>query len=194
VQGQGLSLIRGLPSGRKALRPRSHLGQVVRVALFERFDNPGVEQTAVLLEEPPVGHLMRQGMLKGVHRLGKGLRLIEELGVLEDTEVLMESSLGTVHDRLEQRERHVVADDSSGLQQPLCLGGQAVDTRRQHGLDGLRDKQGGVFAVLFQCGLRQFLQEKGIPRSFGDNLLDAPLRQWHDLGQRLHDDAARLGW
>ena len=60
-------------------------------------------------------------------------------------------------------------------------------------MDGLRYEQGGVLAVLFQCCLRQFLQEKGIPRSFGDNILYAPLRQWHDLSHRLHDDSARLG-
>src|ERR1043166_3938452 len=65
VQGQGLDLVRGLPSGRKALRPRSHLGQAVSVTLFERFDNTGVEQTAALLEEAAVGYLVRQGVLEG---------------------------------------------------------------------------------------------------------------------------------
>ena len=59
------------------------LGQAVRVELFERFDNAGVQQTAALLEETAVGHLVRQGMLEGVFRLGKEPRLVQELGRLE---------------------------------------------------------------------------------------------------------------
>ena len=45
------------------------------------------------LEEAAVDDLVCQSMLKGVHRLGKGLLLIEDLGVLEYTEVLMERGL-----------------------------------------------------------------------------------------------------
>jgi hypothetical protein len=152
-------------------QPVDLVDESVGVEGFETLDNPGMQSPPSFLEEAAVDDLVCQGVLKGVDHLGKGLFLIEELGVLEDTEVLMERDLWTVHDHLEQGERHVMTDDGGGLQQPLCLGGQAVDTRRQDGLDSFRDAQSGVFAALFQRGLRQFLQEKGIPRSSGDNLL-----------------------
>jgi hypothetical protein len=166
----------------------------VSVEGFETLDNLGMQSPALFLEEAAVDNLVYQGMLKGVHRLGKGLLLIEDLGVLEDTEVLVERGLWTVHDRLEQRDRHIVTDDGGGLQQPLGLGRQAVDTRRQHGLDSFRDAQSGLLAALFQRGLRQFLQEKGISCRLSDNILEALLRQRPALGHRLHDDAARRGW
>ena len=38
--------------------------------------------------------------------------------------------------RQEQRQRHVLADDGGGLEQPLGLGRQPVDARGQDGLDG----------------------------------------------------------
>src|SRR5919199_2299212 len=82
-------------------QPVDLVDESVGVEGFETLDNPGMQSPALFLEEAAVDDLVGQGMLKGVHRLGKGLLLIEELGVLEDTEVLMESSLWTVHNRLE---------------------------------------------------------------------------------------------
>jgi hypothetical protein len=66
---------------------------------FEALDHPGMQGPPSLMEEAAVDDLMRQGMLKGVHRLEKGLLLIEDLGMLEYTEVLMESGFRTLPDR-----------------------------------------------------------------------------------------------
>jgi hypothetical protein len=43
----------------------------------------GMQYTPSLLEQPPISHLMRQGVLKGVGTFGEQMRLVEKLGRLE---------------------------------------------------------------------------------------------------------------
>jgi hypothetical protein len=81
-------------------QPVDLFDESVGVEGFEALDNLGMQGPPSFLEEAAVDDLVCQGMLKGVHRLGKGLLLIEDLGVLEYTEVLMERGLWTVHNRL----------------------------------------------------------------------------------------------
>jgi hypothetical protein len=54
------------------------LGQEFRVALFERFDNAGVQQTAVFLEETAISYLVRQGVLEGIQALWEQAGLVEK--------------------------------------------------------------------------------------------------------------------
>jgi hypothetical protein len=44
---------------------------------FETLDNAGMQGPPSFLEEAAVDDLVRQGMLKGLHRFGKGPLLIE---------------------------------------------------------------------------------------------------------------------
>jgi hypothetical protein len=59
------------------------LGQTVGIALFEGLDNARMQHPPPLQQEAAIGHLVCQGMLEGVLRLGKQAGLIEELGRLQ---------------------------------------------------------------------------------------------------------------
>ena len=78
-------------------------------------------------------------MLEGVLDLGKETRLVQELRGLKRRQAAPEVGLGQLRDRLEQRQRDVLADHRGGLQQALVPGRQPVDPRRQDGLHGRRD-------------------------------------------------------
>ena len=77
-------------------------------------------------------------MLEGVFVLGEQARLIQELRRLEVRQAAVQRRLGQVGNGLQQGQGHLGANDGGGLQQPLLLGWQAVDTCRQHGLHGGR--------------------------------------------------------
>jgi hypothetical protein len=57
--GEAFDLVWILPSGRKALRPRSHLGSLIPTERFEALDDAGVEHPSPLQQEATVGHLVR---------------------------------------------------------------------------------------------------------------------------------------
>ena len=58
------------------------LGEAVREEPFDGVNDPGVDQAAPLLEEAPVGYLVRQGVLKRIFAFGEQPCLIEKLGGL----------------------------------------------------------------------------------------------------------------
>ena len=126
VQGQGLDL----------------LGQAVRMTLFERFDNAGVEQTAAFLEETAVGDLVRQGVLESVFTLGEQAGLVQEFSCLEVRQVALQRRVGYVGNGLQQQHRHLRANDRRGLEQILCLRRQPVNARRQYRLHSGRHLNG----------------------------------------------------
>jgi len=82
---------------------------------------------------------VRQGVLEGVFEIREHPRLIDELGGLQVVEPAPERVVRQLGDRLEQRERHVLADDGGDLQEALVLWSQPVDARCQHHLDGGRN-------------------------------------------------------
>ena len=89
--------------------------------------------------EAAVGDLVGQRVLERVLELGEQARLVEELGGLEASrDPARSASSGSVGDRLQQRVGHILADDRGRLEQPLVLGGQAVDARREDRLDRRR--------------------------------------------------------
>ena len=59
-----------------------------------------MEGTPPLLEQTPVGHLVRQGMLEGVFRLGEQAGLIQELRRLEVRQAVVQRRLGQVRNGL----------------------------------------------------------------------------------------------
>src|SRR5690242_152864 len=75
-------------------------------------------------------------MLERVFNIWKQACLVEELRHLEVLEPSAEGVLGQIGDHLEQRERHVLADGRSRLQQSLVLRAQAIDASRENRLHG----------------------------------------------------------
>src|SRR5438270_7998017 len=69
------------------------LGHAVASERFENLHDTGVEHTPPLLEQPPIGHLMRQGVLESVGLFWEEARLVEKLGRLEVREAAVERRL-----------------------------------------------------------------------------------------------------
>src|SRR5262245_27767214 len=81
----------------------------------------------VLLPRTPherlIGHLLGEGMLKGVCRARGGVGLIEKLSSLKVPKVSMYGFLRHIGYRLQQRHGDVLADDRSGLEKTLSGSG-----------------------------------------------------------------------
>src|SRR5262245_59915426 len=60
--------------------------------------------------------------------------LVKELGPLQAVEAATERLVRQLGDRLEQRERHILAHHGGHLEQASLLQGEPVDARRQHRL------------------------------------------------------------
>jgi len=69
---------------------------------FEGPDNARVQHPPPLQEETVVGHLVRQGVLKGEVALGEEPRLVEELRRLQVGEAAIEVRLGPLGNGLQQ--------------------------------------------------------------------------------------------
>ena len=69
-------------------------------------------------------------------------RLVDELGGLQAVERAAERLVRQLGDRLEQGERHVLADDGGDLQQVFIFRGEPVDAGRQYRLNRGRDLDG----------------------------------------------------
>ena len=115
------------------------LAEAIAALRLQRLHDPRVELAPPLLQEALVGHLIRQRVLEGVFQLGKEARLVEELGRLQEGESPPQVRLGHVGDGLEQRKGHLRPDHRRGLEQPLFVRWQPIDTGRQHGLHRDRD-------------------------------------------------------
>ena len=98
-----------------------------------------MERAPALLEHAAVGDLVGERVLEGVLEIREEARLVQELGRLEVAEPPAKVVLGHVRDGLQERERHVLPDDGGGLEEPLVLGRQPVDARREDRLRRGRD-------------------------------------------------------
>ena len=79
----GHRLVPDLAAERVMCQPFHLVGHTVLIEPFDGGDDVAVERALSLLEQAPVGHLVRQGVREGVRLFGKQLRLIQELGRLE---------------------------------------------------------------------------------------------------------------
>jgi hypothetical protein len=82
---------------------------------LDRLDEPRVKSASTLLQQAAVRDLVREGVLEGVLEIRIEPGLVEELGRLESVEAAPERLIRQVGDRLEERERHVLADDGAYL-------------------------------------------------------------------------------
>ena len=106
---------------------------------LDRVDDPRVQLVPALLQKAAVGDLMRERVLEGVLEIREQAGLVEQVGGLERFESATERVIWQLGDRLEQRERHVLAHDGSRLEQAFVLRGEPVDPRGENRLDRGRD-------------------------------------------------------
>ena len=139
-------------------------------------------------------------MLEGVLEIGEEGGLVEKLGGSEMRELAAQCLLGHLGERLQERERHLRADDRGALKETLLVGRQPVDAGGENGLDGGRDLNGGgrvreaIGAGITQknLGLDQrpdaLLKEERIAVGTGD---EDPL-EWFELGTRTQERVEQL--
>src|SRR5215813_4810440 len=111
----------------------------LRVQRLDRRDDASVQSTPPVLQDAPVGHLVRERMLEGVFEVREDARLVQELGGLEMAQRPTQVVLGRVGNGLQEREGHILANDRGGLEQTLVLGRQAIDAGGEDGLRRRRD-------------------------------------------------------
>src|SRR2546425_11650402 len=106
-----------------------------RIQLFDRADDLGMERAAPLMKQAAERNIMGQGMLERVFELREQTGFVEELGGLEVREPAPERRFGQLADGVKEGKRHVLANDSRGLEQTLVLGREPVDAGGENGLD-----------------------------------------------------------
>jgi hypothetical protein len=120
-------LLPHLPADGMVGEPLDVLAPAIGREPSEGLGDAGVQRALPVVEQPLVGHLVREGVLE----VRKEPGLVEELRSLEVGELGEHLGLRHVGDGQEERHGHVRADDRSGLEQPLGLRRQAVDACRQ---------------------------------------------------------------
>ena len=86
------------------------------VELLHRGEHPRMQLTPPVLQESGVRDLMGEGMFERVLGLREETNLVEELGRLKMGEASSEVLVTFLGDRRQERERHVLADDSGRLE------------------------------------------------------------------------------
>src|SRR5262249_58174334 len=104
-------------AGRGGRQPLHVLREPLRVQRLDRRDDASVQSPPPVLQDAPVGHLVRQRMLEGVFEVREDARLVQELGRLEVTQGPTHVVLGRVSNGLQQREGHILPNDRGGLEQ-----------------------------------------------------------------------------
>src|SRR5215831_19245165 len=128
--------LRGDASAHSVMREDLRLlSQTTGVEPFERLDELGVQCASPVLKQSLVGHFVRERVLERVLEVREEPDLVEELRGLETAQLGAHLFLRRVGNGEQQRDGHVLADDGSRLEQPLVIGGQAVDARGQDGLN-----------------------------------------------------------
>src|SRR4029453_5741268 len=94
------TLAPGPPPERMVSEPLDLLGQAVSREPLESLHNLCVQSPPLLLQQTPIGHLVGQGVLEGIHTLRKEAGLVEELGGLEVRQAMVQSVLGQLGNSL----------------------------------------------------------------------------------------------
>ena len=80
---------------------------------------------------------MRERVPEGVDQLRNKARLVEKIGCLKMPQGPVQCLHRQFDKSLEEWYGYFGADDGSGLEETLLFSGEAVDTRHQHGPDGV---------------------------------------------------------
>ena len=118
--------------------PLGVVGQPVGVDALEGLDDASVQDAAALVEQSAVRHLVRQRVRERVLDLREELRLVDELCGAQAIEAPTEGFIRQFGNLLKDGQRDVIAHDGGRLQETLVLRSEAIDARRQHGLDRRR--------------------------------------------------------
>ena len=103
---------------------------------LDRLHDPPVQHSALLAQEARVGDVAGERALEAVDDVGEQARLVEKPCGLQAYQRPPDALGGNVHDRLEQRLRHVGADHGRRLEQQLLVAGEPIDARGEDGLHG----------------------------------------------------------
>jgi len=127
-------------------QPFDLLGHPVPDERLKGLDDAGMQHPPPLLQETPVGHLVREGVLEGVGMFWEEAGLVEEFRRLEVRQAPVQYRLGHLGNGLQQGQGDLRANNGSGLEKMFLLRRQAVDTRRQDGLHrgGYRQRRESV--------------------------------------------------
>ncbi len=159
-------------------RVKRELVDVARAAVvvqpLDCFHDPRVQNAPLLPEQARVGDVARERALEAVHDVGEKTRLVEEPRDLEARQRAPDALGWNVHDRLEQRLRHVRADHGRRLEQELFVVREPIDAGGEDGLHGRRNLErleladqapGPAFAderLGLDEGPDDLLEEKGV--------------------------------
>src|SRR5262245_40110308 len=111
-------------------KPLDLLAKTLAVERLDCVDDSRVKVAATLLEEAAIRDFVRKRVLEGILDIRKQPGFVDELRSLQVVEPATERHVRQIGDRLEQSERHVLADDGGDLQEALLLRGEPVDARR----------------------------------------------------------------
>jgi hypothetical protein len=176
------------------------LAQPISMQLFYGGHDPGVKRAASVLEEGAVRHVVGERVLERVLDVRENASLVEELGHLEVGEHAAQHVLLLLGDRLQEGERHILADYRRGLEHALVSGREPIDARGEDRLCGGRDVErphrpcGAIGSALaherarFDEGPHALLEEERIAlRSLDQKPLD-----WIELGIATEQGAEEL--
>src|SRR5262245_37130728 len=91
------------------------LGDATGIYLLDGLDEPRMERAAALEEQVAVRDLVRERMLEGALGLREEAGFVEELRRLEPPQARAQGGLIQLGDRLQDRQRHVLADHGGHL-------------------------------------------------------------------------------
>ena len=112
------------------------LRDTVGVARLDGLDDPRMQRTPAFMEHAAIRDLVGETVPEGVLDLGEKSGFVEKLRRLQVREPLLQRVFPLVRDRLQQRHRHVHANDGRSLKEVLFQWQQAVNARCENGLHG----------------------------------------------------------
>jgi len=141
----------------------------VGMAPLDRLDDPRVEDLALRRGHARVRDLVGERVPEGVLGLGRGARLGEKFRGLETGAGVAEHVLPDPGHRLDDRERHVLADHRRDFEQSLVLRSETADPAEEHLLDRVRHREGPRRPTLLPHRAPELLDEERVALGLRDN-------------------------
>src|SRR5215813_13092653 len=118
-----------------------------------------------------IGRFLNQRVLERIDRLWDKAGFVQEFGGLELCQALRESLLGQPGNGSEEREGHLLPNDSRVLQHTFSDRWQAIYTSRKHRMDRIWDGGWGMHSPLLCHTAGQFFQKEWIAIGFRYDLV-----------------------